>query len=171
MKGIEIIFNDWIISSNNQTYTRQYDNLSAALIVAGDIPDGWTWDMLVEAKGNLNIIRLSDVEDGVGAILTDEMLAISGYYTMQLRGTQGETVKHTNKIQVFVPDSLSGNVQWPTIPSEFTQLEARVSADADRAEDAAQAASTRSTRATSTTPSRTAAIWSWRRGCTTRRTA
>ena len=132
-----IQFSDWHIQLDGALLARQYDNLSAALIVAGDIPDGWVWDMLVKAKGNLNIIRLSEMEDGVGAILTDEMLAISGYYTMQLRGTQGETVKHTNKIQVFVPDSLSGNVQWPTIPSEFSQLEARVNADADRAEDAA----------------------------------
>ena len=160
MKGIEIVFNNWSITSNNQTYTRQYDNLSAALIVAGDIPDGWTWDMLVEAKENLNIIRLTEMEDGVGAILTDEMLAISGYYTMQLRGTQGETVKHTNKIQVFVPDSLSGNVQWPTIPSEFTQLETRVNADADRAEDAAQAAEDAAIRQPYPNPD-TGTWWTW----------
>ena len=155
-----IRFADWHIQLDGALLARQYDNLSAALIVAGDIPDGWVWDMLVEAKGNLNIIRLSEMEDGVGAILTDEMLAISGYYTMQLRGTQGETVKHTNKIQVFVPDSLSGNVQWPTIPSEFTQLEARVSADADRAEDAAQAAEDAAIRQPYPNPD-TGTWWTW----------
>ena len=155
-----IQFADWHIQIDGALLARQYDNLSAALIVTGDIPDGWTWDMLVEAKGNLNIIRLSEMEDGVGAILTDEMLAISGYYTMQLRGTQGETVKHTNKIQVFVPDSLSGNVQCPTIPSEFTQLEARVSADADRAEDAAQAAEDAAIRHPYPNPD-TGTWWTW----------
>ena len=155
-----IQFSDWHIQLDGALLARQYDNLSAALIVAGDIPDGWTWDMLVEAKGNLNIIRLSEMEDGVGAILTDKMLAISGYYTMQLRGTQGETVKHTNKIQVFVPDSLSGNVQWPTIPSEFTQLEARVNADADRAEDAAQAAEDAAVRQPYPNPD-TGTWWTW----------
>lgn len=155
-----IRFADWHIQLDGALRARQYDNLSAALIVAGDIPDGWVWDMLVEAKGNLNIIRLSEMEDGVGAILTDEMLAISGYYTMQLRGTQGETVKHTNKIQVFVPDSLSGNAQWPTIPSEFTQLEARVSADADRAEDAAQAAEDAAIRQPYPNPD-TGTWWKW----------
>ena len=155
-----IRFADWHIQLDGALLARQYDNLSAALIVAGEIPDGWVWDMLVEAKGNLNIIRLSEVEDGVGAILTDEMLAISGYYTMQLRGTQGETVKHTNKIQVFVPDSLSGNVQWPAIPSEFTQLEARVNADADRAEDAAQAAEDAAIRQPYPNPD-TGTWWTW----------
>lgn len=155
-----IRFSDWHIQLDGALLARQYDNLSAALIVAGEIPDGWVWDMLVEAKENLNIIRLTEMEDGVGAILTDEMLAISGYYTMQLRGTQGETVKHTNKIQVFVPDSLSGNVQWPTIPSEFTQLEARVNADADRAEDAAQAAEDAAIRQPYPNPD-TGTWWTW----------
>lgn len=155
-----IRFSDWHIQFDGALLARQYDNLSAALIVVGEIPDGWVWDMLVEAKGNLNIIRLSEMEDGVGTILTDEMLAISGYYTMQFRGTQGETVKHTNKIQVFVPDSLSGNVQWPTIPSEFTQLEARVNADADRAEDAAQAAEDAAIRQPYPNPD-TGTWWTW----------
>lgn len=155
-----IRFADWHIQLDGALLARQYDNLSAALIVAGEIPDGWVWGMLVEAKENLNIIRLTEMEDGVGAILTDEMLAISGYYTMQLRGTQGETVKHTNKIQVFVPDSLSGNVQWPTIPSEFTQLEARVNADADRAEDAAQAAEDAAIRQPYPNPD-TGTWWTW----------
>lgn len=119
-----IQFSNWQLSNPCGTpIARQYDNLSVSLIVVGDLPDGWEWAMLVECQSNLNIIPLSPVEGGVGATLTDEMLALSGYYTMQLRGTQGDVVRHTNQIQVFIPESLSGDAQWPEVPSEFTEIE------------------------------------------------
>lgn len=119
-----IQFKNWTISALcGEVIARQYDNLSRTLTVMGDLPAGWDWAMLVECRGNLNIITLSPVEGGVGATLTDDMLALSGYYTMQLRGTQGDVVRHTNQIQVFIPDSLSGDAQWPEVPSEFTEIE------------------------------------------------
>lgn len=119
-----IQFSNWQLSNPCGTpIARQYDNLSVSLIVVGDLPDGWEWAMLVECQGNLNIIPLSPVEGGVGATLTDDMLALSGYYTMQLRGTQGDVVRHTNQIQVFIPESLSGDAQWPEVPSEFSEIE------------------------------------------------
>lgn len=118
-----ITFVDWTIANCGPPIAMQYDNLSRSLTVAGDIPDGWNWSMLVQAKGSLNIISLSPVDGGVGVVLTDDMLSLSGYYTMQLRGTQGEVVRHTNTVQVFIPESLSGDAQWPEVPSEFTQVE------------------------------------------------
>ena len=124
-----IQFNDWVISDDCSTpiIARQYDNLSCSLTVVGDLPDGWDWAMLVECSGNLNVIALSPVEGGVGAVLTDDMLALSGYYTMQLRGTQGEVVRHTNKIEVFIPESLmmqprnTGNL-WPCSTPRLRRL-------------------------------------------------
>ena len=121
-----LIFNDWQIKNDGTLIARQYDNLSRTLTVMGDLPAGWDWAMLVECRGNFNIITLSPVEGGVGATLTDDMLALSGYYTMQRRGTQGDVVRHTNQIQVFIPDSLSGDAQWPEVPSEFTQVEQNI---------------------------------------------
>lgn len=122
-----IQFSNWTISALcGEVIARQYDNLSASLIVVGDLPDGWEWAMLVECQGNLNIIPLSPVEGGVGATLTDDMLALPGYYTMQLRGMQGDVVRHTNQIQVFIPESLSGDAQWPEVPSEFTEIEQNI---------------------------------------------
>ena len=119
-----IQFSNWTISALcGEVIARQYDNLSRTLTVMGDLPAGWDWAMLVECRGNFNIITLSPVEGGVGATLTDDMLALSGYYTMQLRGTQEDVVRHTNQIQVFIPDSLSGDAQWPEVPSEFTEIE------------------------------------------------
>ena len=122
-----IQFANWLISNPcGEVIARQYDNLSRSLTVLGEIPDGWTWSMLVESGGNLNIISLSPVDGGVGVVLTDDMLSLSGYYTMQLRGTQGEVVRHTNVIQTYIPASLSGDAQWPTVPSEFTQVEQNI---------------------------------------------
>ena len=121
-----ITFNNWRIEACGAPIAMQYDNLSRSLTVLGDLPDGWTWAMLVESGGNINIIALSSVEGGVGVTLTDDMLSLSGYYTMQLRGTQGEVVRHTNVIQTYIPASLSGDAQWPTVPSEFTQVEQNI---------------------------------------------
>lgn len=119
-----IQFADWTISNPcGEVIARQYDNLSRTLTVTGDLPDGYDWAMMVRCKGKLNIISLSPVEGGIGVTLTNDMLALSGYYTMQLRGTQGDTVRNTNQIQVFIPESLSGDAQWPEVPSEFTQVE------------------------------------------------
>ena len=121
-----IKFNNWTISVCGAPIATQYDNLSRSLNVVGEMPDGWDWAMLVESGGNLNIISLSPVDGGVGVTLTDDMLSLFGYYTMQLRGTQGEVVRHTNVIQTYIPASLSGDAKWPTVPSEFTQVEQNI---------------------------------------------
>lgn len=120
-----ITFNNWVIS-NSGLIAYQFDNLSAYLEITGDIPTGWTWNLYLQSGVNLNIVSLTETENGIGIELTAEMLALSGYYYIQLQGTQGDVVKHTNIIQVYIPRSLSGNVQWPTVPSEFTQVEQRI---------------------------------------------
>lgn len=121
-----ITFSDWTIASCGPPIAMQYDNLSRELTVLGDLPDGWKWDMLVECGKQLNIITLAPIEGGVGVTLTEDMLSLSGPYAMQLRGTQDEAVRHTNIIQTFIPKSLSGDAQWPEVPSEFSQMEARI---------------------------------------------
>lgn len=120
-----ITFNNWVIS-NSGLIAYQFDNLSAYLEITGDIPTGWTWNLYLQSGANLNIVSLTETENGIGIELTAEMLALSGDYYIQLQGTQGDVVKHTNIIRVYIPTSLSGNVQWPTVPSEFTQVEQRI---------------------------------------------
>lgn len=108
---------------------RQYDDNSRRLVVTGDLPEGWAWSMLVRAGGcaqYLNIISLGPVDGGVGVTLTADMIPISGYYTMQLRGTNGGQTRHTNAVVVTIPASLSGDAQWPEVPSEFSQIEANI---------------------------------------------
>lgn len=135
-----IFFDDWTIKSDGEIIARQFDNLTRTLTVTGDIPSGWEWVVLVRVCGNMDIIPLSPVDGGLGVVLTAAQLSIGGYYEMQLRGTQGDLVRHSNVITAKIPGSLSGDKQWPTVPSEFTELERRVKADADRAEEAADRA-------------------------------
>lgn len=121
-----IIFKDWTISAPREVIARQYDNLSRVLLLTGDIPEGYTWDMLVQVGMAMDIIHLTPMEGGVGVTLTADQLSKSGYYSVQLRGTRGEEVRHTNVESVFIPASLSGSGQWPTVPSEFIQAEQRI---------------------------------------------
>lgn len=140
-----IKFDNWLISYDGTILARQYDNLTRELRVEGSIPEGWDWDLLAQAGKNLDIIRLNQGENSLSVMLTSEMLALAGYYVLQLRATQGEKVRHTNVLRVYVPESLSGDAQWPEVPSEFTQLEQRVrelseeaGAAAEQAENAAE---------------------------------
>ena len=121
-----ITFQNWQLTESRDLIARQYDNLSRRLEVVGELPDGYAWDLLVQVGNALDIITLEPMEGGVGVTLTADQLSQSGYYQMQLRGTQGDVVRHTNVISAFIPPSLSGTGQWPTVPSEFTQLERKL---------------------------------------------
>ena len=122
-----IHFDDWLLTKDEgPVIARQYDNLTRRLEILGDIPEGWSWTLMVQADKHLDIIALAPMEGGMGVDLTAEMLALSGYYTVQLKGVQGELVRHTNQVRIFIPDSLSGDANWPEIPSEFSQAEARI---------------------------------------------
>ena len=135
-----IKFSAWNIDAIGSPLGRQYDNLTRSLDIVGNIPEGWTWDLLVQAGKNLDIIRLNQGENSLSVMLTSEMLALAGYYVLQLRATQGEKVRHTNVLRVYVPESLSGDGHWPEVPTEFTQLEQRVQGLAQSAQDAAEQA-------------------------------
>lgn len=121
-----ITFNGWNISVCGAPIARQYDNLSRTLTVVGAVPEGWDWTMLVQYGDDLNLLALSPMEGGIGVVLTADMIPCAGYYRMQLKGTQGAAVRHTNIIGVYIPESLSGDAQWPTVPSEFTQVEQNI---------------------------------------------
>ena len=120
-------FSQWLISPRQGVVGRQYDNLSHSLVVEGELPSGYTWDMLVEAKGKYNIIPLSATATGATASLTADQLAFGNtYYAFQLRGTSGEIIHHTNAVQVYVPDTIVGPGTWPVLPTEFSEAEADI---------------------------------------------
>ncbi len=118
-------FQNWVLTRQEERPDRQYDHLSGTLTVTGT-PEGYRFDMLVQAGGRFDKWPLSQMEGGVGTALTKDMLSVDGRYSMQLVGTDGTTVRHTNVVQVYVPCSLSGDAHWPTLPREFSQAEERM---------------------------------------------
>ena len=141
-----IVFKDWEITVHGQL-AHQFDHLTRRIDVVGDLPEGWEWSLMVTVDDNLDILYLEPTAEGVGTELTRDQLAFAGFYTIQLKGTQGEKVRHTNKTQAYVGETISGDAKWPEIPSEFAQIEASVlnaaanaKNEADRAEEAAEMA-------------------------------
>lgn len=119
-------FKNWDLSYDGQVLAMQFDNLTRTISLQGDLPDGWDWVMEVGFAGNHDIIQLAPVSGGLEATLTRDNLAFAGWYEMQLRGNQGDLERRTNIIRIHVPRSLSGTGQWPTVPTEFTQIEQRI---------------------------------------------
>lgn len=107
---------------------QQFDHLSRALTVVGDLPQGWDWIMMVEKENGkwLDCLPMEPVEGGIGVPLTAEQLAVSGTYSLQLKGKKGEQVRHTNVVEVYVSRSVSGDMRWPEIPSRFSDMERKI---------------------------------------------
>lgn len=123
---MELFFENWKIRVQEEPIPQQYDNLSCALSVNGDLPVGWSWQALIAQGENLDIIALSRTDRGAAAELTAQNLALAGPYSIQIRGTKGSQVRHTNLIRVYIPGSLSGEAVWPTLPTAFSQVERRI---------------------------------------------
>ena len=119
-------FSSWHIEASEGILGRQYDNLAHQIVVVGSLPEGYSWDMLVECRGNYNVIPLTVNATGASATLTADQLALSGYYDFQLRGTQDSVIHHTNSTQVFIPDPSVGPGTWPVLPTEFSEAEAAI---------------------------------------------
>lgn len=119
-------FSSWHIEASEGILGRQYDNLAHQIVVVGSLPEGYTWDMLVECRGNYNVIPLTVNATGASATLTADQLALTGYYDFQLRGTQDSVIHHTNTAQVFIPDTIVGPGTWPVLPTEFSEAEAAI---------------------------------------------
>lgn len=123
-----LVFNNWTIDNVGEL-AHQFDNLSRRLEVVGDIPEGWVWKAIVQAGDNMDLLPLDPTEEGgLAYTLTRDNLPVSGYYRIQLKAMRDDIARHTNVIRVFVPESLSGAAQWPTIPTEFTETERRITA-------------------------------------------
>ena len=123
-----IVFNNWTLTVTG-LIARQYDNLSRRIDVEGDLPAGYTWQLLVQCGGNADTILLEPTETGAGALLTADNLSKAGEYYIQLRGVleaDGVTRRHTNVVSAYIPESLTGLGTWPEVPTEFAQVEARI---------------------------------------------
>ena len=103
------------------------DNEVVALEISTDLTDEWDLTVDVEKNGQKNIIQLQRVGQVYSALLTSSMLADDGQYLMQVRGTLGEQVRHSNIFYATVHDSINAVDAFPPpLPSEFEQMEERI---------------------------------------------
>ena len=126
-----ILFDNWTIWMFPEAapFAQQYDDGSRRVDVEGDLPEGYTWQLLVQCGDSADTILLTPTQKGVGAVLGADNLSLAGSYDLQLRGTleaDGTTKRHTNVVSCFVPESLTGLGTWPEVPTEFAQAEARI---------------------------------------------
>lgn len=116
-------FDNWKLTAEGDVFdARQHDNLTARLEVIGDLPEEWGWSMLMQKGDNMDEIPLDPMEGGVGYTLDANHLSQSGLCSLQLKGTRGSEVKHTNIISAYIPSSLSGSGEWPAAPSEYMMV-------------------------------------------------
>ena len=126
-----ILFDNWTIWMFPEAapFAQQYDDGARRVDVEGDLPEGYTWQLLVQCGDSADTILLTPTQKGVGAVLGADNLSLAGSYDLQLRGTleaDGTTKRHTNVVSCFVPESLTGLGTWPEVPTEFAQAEARI---------------------------------------------
>lgn len=132
---MQIIFSDWTITLGSGRGPMQYDD--GELLEVINAPSEWTWTLNAKLGGDLEVIPLAETDGKVGATLTAGQLALAGNYLLQLVGKRDGTTKHTNVISMTVLDSLSGDAQWPELPTVFSEAVERAEKAAGRAEDAA----------------------------------
>lgn len=123
-------FKDWQLRGGEGPAAAQLDHRSRQIAVTGDIPEGYSWDLLVMApSGAADVWSLAAVGDGLAVVVTRGMVPEEGRYAVQLRGTlqsDNDTQRHTNIVQLRVLPSITAGSKWPVLPTEFSQAEARL---------------------------------------------
>lgn len=103
------------------------DNEVTSLEISTDLTEDWDLKVDVEKDGQKNIIQLSRDGEVYSVLLTASMLADDGTYAMQVRGTLGDQVRHSNLFYATVFNSINAVDAFPPLlPSEFEQMEDRL---------------------------------------------
>ena len=103
------------------------DNGATVLEGSTDLTEEWDLKVDVEKDGEKNIIQLTRTGMVYSALLTASMLADDGTYAMQVRGTLGDYVRHSNLFYATVFRSINAVDSFPPpFPSEFEQIEDRL---------------------------------------------
>lgn len=107
----------------------QGDHLAERIEVCAPLPEGWDLKADVEREGRKNVIQLEREGDLFSAWLTAEMLGEDGNYFLQLRGSDGNVVRHSNVFLAMVCHSINAEQSFPPVlPSEFQQMEQKLTA-------------------------------------------
>lgn len=121
-----IKFSNWSIKANGPILCRQNDNKTHTVEVVGEIPEGWSWYLLLGYDSKKNSIRMTQDVNGLRVTLEATMVPFAGLYKVELLAVDGERKKHTNILLTNVPHTLSQDSDWPEIPTEFVQTEERI---------------------------------------------
>ena len=52
-----IRFDNWKLTHDGEIIAQQNDNLTRSVTITGDIPEGWSWELLVQVEDAMDIIR------------------------------------------------------------------------------------------------------------------
>lgn len=115
------------------------EHLSRRLEIAVDAVGPWAYKLdLRNAAGEANILDLAAEGNLLRADLERAALRVSGPVAAQIRAIDGERVKRSNVFMLFAAESVEAVEYFESLaPSEFEQLEARMTAILQEAEAAA----------------------------------
>lgn len=104
------------------------DSHAETFTLLTDFEEDFDLKLDVELEGQKNIIQLFKTADRTYSVtLTRDMTGANGIYKAQIRGTLGETVKHSNIFALCIGDSINAEKSFPpSLPSEFEQTESRI---------------------------------------------
>ncbi len=104
------------------------DSHAETFTLLTDFEEDFDLRLDVELEGQKNIIQLFKTADRTYSVtLTRDMTGANGIYKAQIRGTLGETVKHSNIFALCIGDSINAEKSFPpSLPSEFEQAENRI---------------------------------------------
>ena len=104
------------------------DSHAETFTLLTDFEEDFDLRLDVELEGEKNIIQLFKTADRTYSVtLTRDMTGANGIYKAQIRGTLGETVKHSNIFALCIGDSINAEKSFPpSLPSEFEQTESRI---------------------------------------------
>lgn len=118
------------VTQDTQTFAFQKNNLVDNITVEVDTEESWQYklDIQYTSKGDsgetlYNIINLTRSGNLCMALLTATMLPFDGRYIMQLRGTNGTQIYHSEIFEGWVERSLDPSSTYDPVPSEFYQVE------------------------------------------------
>ena len=164
---MNITLNETKITQDSKNLAFEKNSGVDEIVVTVDTDESWSYklDVKYPDKYNVgndalyNVIDLDRNGNICSVILTSKMLPFNGKYTMQLRGTSGDKVYHSDTFEAWVKYSIEPRSTYDPIPSEFYQIEAKLDDKVNEAKQYAENAETASTRMPKISSDKTWLIW------------
>lgn len=164
---MNITLNETKITQDSKNLAFEKNSGVDEIVITVDTDETWSYklDVKYPDKYNVgndalyNVIDLDRNGNICSVILTSKMLPFNGKYTMQLRGTSGDKVYHSDTFEAWVKYSIEPGSTYDPTPSEFYQIEAKLDDKVNEAKQYAENAETASTRMPKISSDKTWLIW------------